>query len=201
MKKRNHLPALAAMSMLLAACSGVMDSKQPARQYYMLTPYSGAAETASPAQGPELSLSVSAVPGLDTDRVQALRSDARLNQYANARWPDHLPEVLTSVMKRSLASTGRFSAVEESARASGDGWLLLLEVQQFYGIRNASGDTSAVIVEMTGSIECNDLRSSFTLSDSNPVGDERLSAVVAAHQRGLDDVTRQLLEQISKTCK
>jgi len=188
MKKRNHLPALAAMSMLLAACSGVMDSKQPARQYYMLTPYSGAAETASPAQGPELSLSVSAV-------------DARLNQYANARWPDHLPEVLTSVMKRSLASTGRFSAVEESARASGDGWLLLLEVQQFYGIRNASGDTSAVIVEMTGSIECNDLRSSFTLSDSNPVGDERLSAVVAAHQRGLDDVTRQLLEQISKTCK
>jgi len=200
MKKKTLLLALAAMTMLLAACSGVMDSKQPARQVYMLTPYSGAADAANPAQGPELSITVSAVPGLDTDRVQALSNDARLNQYANARWPDHLPEVLTSVMKRSLASTGRFSAVEESTRASGDGWLLLLEVQQFYGIRNASGDTSAVIVEMTGSIECNDLRGSFTLSDSNPVGDERLSAVVASHQQGLDDVTRQLLEQISKTC-
>ena len=201
MKKRTHLPALAAITMLLAACSGVMDSKQPARQYYMLTPYSGAAEAASPAQGPELSITVSAVPGLDTDRVQALRSDARLNQYANARWPDHLPEVLTSVMQRSLMSTGRFSAVEESTRASDDGWLLALEVQQFYGIRNASGNTSAVIVEMTGSIECNDFRGSFTLSDSNPVADERLSAVVAAHQQGLDDVTRQLLDQISRTCK
>ena len=200
MKKKTLLLAPAAMTMLLAACSGVMDSKQPARQAYMLTPYSGAADTANPAQGPELSITVSAVPGLDTDRVQALSSDARLNQYANARWPDHLPEVLTSVMKRSLASSGRFSAVEESTRASGDGWLLLLEVQQFYGIRNASGDTSAVIVEMTGSIECNDLRGSFTLSDSNPVADERLSAVVAAHQRGLDDVTAQLLEQINETC-
>ena len=200
MKKKTLLLALAVMTMLLAACSGVMDSKQPARQVYMLTPYSGAADTANPAQGPELSITVSAVPGLDTDRVQALSNDARLNQYANARWPDHLPEVLTSIMKRSLASTGRFSAVEESTRASGDGWLLLLEVQQFYGIRNASGDTSAVIVEMTGSIECNDLRGSFTLSDSNPVGDERLSAVVAAHQQGLDDVTRQLLDQIAKTC-
>jgi ABC-type uncharacterized transport system auxiliary subunit len=200
MKKKTLLLALAAMTMLLAACSGVMDSKQPARQAYMLTPYSGAAGAANPAQGPELSITVSAVPGLDTDRILALSNDARLNQYANARWPDHLPEVLTSVMKRSLASTGRFSAVEESTRASGDGWLLLLEVQQFYGIRNASGDTSAVIVEMTGSIECNDLRGSFTLSDSNPVGDERLSAVVAAHQQGLDDVTRQLLDQISKTC-
>ena len=200
MKKKILLPALAAMTMLLAACSGVMDSKQPARQVYMLAPYSGAANAASTAQVPELSMTVSAVPGLDTDRVQALSSDARLNQYANARWPDHLPEVLTSVMKRSLASTGRFSAVEESTRASGDGWLLQLEVQQFYGIRNASGDTSAVIVEMTGSIECNDLRGSFTLSDSNPVADERLSAVVAAHQQGLDDVTRQLLDQIRKTC-
>ena len=48
-------------------------------------------------------MTVSAVPGLDTDRVLALSTDARLNQYANARWPDHLPEVLTSVMKRSLA--------------------------------------------------------------------------------------------------
>ena len=200
MKKITLLPALAAMTILLAACSGVMDSKQPARQVYMLTPYSGAADTANPAQGPELSITVSAVPGLDTDRVQALSNDARLNQYANARWPDHLPEVLTSIMKRSLMSAGRFSTVEKSTRASDDGWLLVLEVQQFYGIRNASGDTSAVIVEMTGSIECNDHRGSFTLSDSNPVGDERLSAVVAAHQQGLDDVTRQLLDQISKTC-
>ena len=186
--------------MLLAACSGVMDSKQPARQAYMLTPYSGAANTANPAQGPELSITVSAVPGLDTDRVQALSNDARLNQYANARWPDHLPEVLTSIMMRSLMSTGRFSSVEESNRANGDGWLLVLEVQQFYGIRNASGDTSTVIVEMAGSIECNDLRDSFTLSDSNSVADERLSAVVAAHQRGLNAVTEQLLDQINETC-
>ena len=200
MKKKTLLLALAAMTMLLAACSGVMDSKQPARQVYMLTPYSGAADAANPAQGPELSITVSAVPGLDTDRVLALSNDARLNQYANARWPDHLPEVLTSIMKRSLMSAGRFSAVEESNRASGDGWLLVLEVQQFYGIRNASGDTSTVNVEMAGFIECNDLRDSFTLSDSNPVADERLSAVVAAHQRGLDDVTAQLLDQISETC-
>jgi ABC-type uncharacterized transport system auxiliary subunit len=200
MKIKTLLPALFVVSLLLAACSGVMDSAQPAKQYYMLVPWSGAAGTASPVPGPALSMTVSAVPGLDTDRVQALSSDARLNQYANARWPDHLPEVLTSVMKRSLASSNRFSAIEESGRASDDGWLLILEVQQFYGIQNASGDTSRVIVELTGSIECNDDRGSFTLSDSNPVGDERLSAVVAAHQRGLDDVTRQLLDQINKTC-
>jgi hypothetical protein len=66
----------------------------------------------------------------------------------------------------------------------------------FPGSVDCPGTTSAVIVEMTGSIKCNDLRGSFTLSDSSPVADERLSAVVAAHQQGLNDVTRQLLDQI-----
>ena len=200
MKTKTLLPALALITILLASCSGVMDSAQPAKQYYMLVPWSGAAGATGSEQGPGLSMMVTAVPGLDTDQVQVLSSDARLTRYANARWPDHLPEVLTSVMKRSLASSGRFSEVEESSHANDDNWFLTLEVQQFYGIQNASGDTSSVIVEMTGSIECNDNRSSFTLSDSNSVGEERLSVVVAAHQRGLDDVTRQLLEQIDKTC-
>jgi hypothetical protein len=70
----------------------------------------------------------------------------------------------------------------------------------FPGPVDCPGSTSAVIVEMTGSIECSDLRGSLTLPDSSPVADEHLSAVVVAHQQGLDDVTRQLLEQISMTC-
>jgi ABC-type uncharacterized transport system auxiliary subunit len=163
----------------------------------MLVPVSG---TASLDQGPELAMTLSAVPGLDTDRVLAFSSDARLNHYANARWPDHLPEVLTSVMQRSLSASGKFSEVEQGTRKSSDGWLLKLEVQQFYGIQNSSGNTGSVKVQMSGSIECNDVRGTFTLSDSNSVSDERLAAVVAAHQRGLDDVTRQLLDQIGETC-
>jgi ABC-type uncharacterized transport system auxiliary subunit len=200
MKTKTLLPALALLTLLLAACSGVMDSAQPARQYYMLVPYTGSTGASDPSTGPVLSVAVSAVPGLDSNRVQALSSDARLSPYANARWPDHLPEVLSSVIQRSLASTGRFSAVENSSRASGDGWLLNLEVRQFYGIRSGSGNTSSVIVEIGGSIECGDQRGSFTLSDTNSVADEHLSAVVSAHQQGLDDVTRQLVEQINKTC-
>ncbi len=196
MKKKTRLTALSLAMLLIAACSA-MNSAQPAKQYYMLVPVSG---TASLDQGPELAMTLSAVPGLDTDRVLAFSSDARLNQYANARWPDHLPEVLTSVVQRSLSASGKFSEVEEGTRKSSDGWLLKLEVQQFYGIQNSSGNTGSVKVQMSGSIECNDVRGTFTLSDSNSVSDERLSAVVAAHQRGLDDVTRQLLDQIGETC-
>ena len=103
-------------------------------------------------------------------------------------------------MRRSLTSSGRFSVVDEATRASEDEWLLTLEVQQFYGVQTTGGSTSSVKVGFSGSIECGQQQTSFRLSDSNPVADERLSAVVAAHQRGLDDVTRQLLQKVSESC-
>lgn len=204
MKTRNAYPGLIPLAFLLAlllgACSGVLTSDQPPRQHYMLMPYATASETGLAESGPALVMSVSAVPGLDTDRILALGSDARLNRYANARWPDHLPEVLSSVMQRSLAATGRFSAVEASDRPSDDGWAVHLEVQQFYGIQNASGSTRSVLVEMAGDIECGKQNRNLKLSASNPVSEERLSAVVAAHQKGLIDVTRQLMDGISEIC-
>jgi len=200
MKIKKRIPALLLTTTLLAACSGVMDSAQPARQYYMLMPTKGVTASPETARGPALSLSVGAIPGLDTDRVVAIDSDARLNHYANARWPDHLPEVLTSVIRRSLASSSQFSVVDEGTRASGDEWLLTLEVQQFYGVQTTSGNTSSVEVGFSGSIECGQQQTSFRLSDSNPVADERLSVVVAAHQRGLDNITRQLLQKVSESC-
>jgi len=199
MKTKPLLAVLMATSMI-TACSGVMDSAQPARQTYMLMPSAQASGTANDGQGPVLSVSLGAVPGLDTDRIQALDSDAQLKRYANARWPDHLPEVLGSVVQRSLAASGRFSAVEQSERASGDGWMLQLEVQKFYGLQSTSGSTNSIVVEVSGSIECAGNKETFTLSDSQPVSEDRLSIVVAAHQRGLDNVTRQMLERINGAC-
>jgi ABC-type uncharacterized transport system auxiliary subunit len=200
MNTKTVLPVLAVALLLLSACSGIMDSAQPAKQIYMLMPLSGPQTGAHPEQGPALSISLAAVPGLDTDWIQALSDDARLTRYANARWPDRLPEVLTSVIQRSLVSSGRFSAVERSSRVSADGWLLQLEVEKFYGLQSATGETGSVVTELSGSIECNGHADSFTLSESVSVSGERLSAVVAAHQQGLDDATRQLLKTIFAEC-
>lgn len=198
MKKRAHPAPALLLLLLLTACSGVMDSKQPSKQYYLLSPLDGGGSAPS-ASAPTLTLSVAAVPGLDSDRIQALGPDASLDRYANARWPDHLPEVIGSVMKRSLASSGRFSSVREGTYAGEDGWLLTLEIQKFYGLRSG-GATSSVLVEMGGAIECGDRGTPLSLSSSNPVGEERLASVVSAHQRGLDDVTRQLLDGIGAAC-
>lgn len=183
----------------LAACSGFLTSEQAAKQYYTLMPLAGGAAAAGP-DAPQLALTMSAVPGLDTDRIQALGPDARLNHYANARWPDHLPEVLTSVIVRSLSASGRFAFVEGTDHAAAGGWLLALEVRQFYGLQEASGDTRSVVLEIAGFLSCNSARHPIALSASEPVAGQRLATVVAAHQSALDTATDRLLVRIDEVC-
>ena len=192
------LLALTLASLLTSGCSNLLSSGEPARQDYLLMPYQvGAVDAGAEAA---LALSIKSVPGLDTDRILALGPDARLNHYANARWPDNLPEVLTSVMQRSLSASGQFAAVEASDNPAGDGWLVNLEVQQFFGIQDAAGETHSVRANMAGTLQCGGATSPLALSASVPVATQRLAAVVAAHQAALDSLTRQLLDQIETNC-
>lgn len=182
---------------LTAACSGILSSGEPPRQTYLLEPLesSGGDGTGAP-----LSLSISSIPGLDTDRILALATDKRLNHYANARWSDNLPDVLSSVVRRSLVATGRFQSVAISERAVGDGWSARLEIEQFFGRQNTDSETTSVSAGMSGTISCNDRDFKLSLTESVPVSAQRLSAVVAAHQTALDGLTRQLLDGIDRNC-
>jgi ABC-type uncharacterized transport system auxiliary subunit len=200
MKTRNLRPGLllaALPVLLLQACGGILTSEQPAKQYYLLVPYETSPAAAEPVA--QIGVSVTAVPGLDTDHIQALGADSRLNRYSNARWPDHLPEVLTSVLRRSLESSGNLDTLFSAVTTAG-AWNLQLEVRQFYGRQDAAGDTESVIVELAGTLVCADLRQPVHLQASSRVGEQRLSVVVAAHQSGLDSVTRDLLELLKQSC-
>jgi len=141
-------PALLIL-LLTQGCGGILTSDQPARQHYLLQPLDAA--SAGPGEA-DLALQVTAIPGLDTDQVLALGTDARLQQVSNARWTDHLPEVLTSTLQRSLESSGRFAAVRATDRAAADGWRLQLEAREFYGILDAAGNTSSVRVASSADV-------------------------------------------------
>lgn len=188
-------------AMLLQGCGGILTSEQAAKQYYLLQPLEAPAPRAEAGQRHPLSVNVTAVPGLDTDRILALGADARLNRYSNARWPDHLPEVLTSVLQRSLEAAGPFAPVRSADRATTDGWMLQLEVREFFGIRDAAGDSSSVRVALAGSVSCGGERHPLSLHDANPVAMQSLASVVAAHQAGLDGVTRDLIERVVRLCQ
>lgn len=179
-------------ALLVSACSGVLTSDQPARQEYLLQPLSVSSSTGVPGHRVNLQLEVSAVPGLDTDRILALQPDSRLVQYANARWPDHLPEVLESVIGRSLKAASGSGDVERS---------VAIEVQEFFGVRDAAGSTRTVAARFSSTVRCGSQRQVTTLEASTAVSGDRLADVVAAHQAGLDEATRQLIQQVNSLCE
>ena len=201
MKRINVLISLLALTALVTACGGILTSDQPVKQTYILEPWTVPSGDFSGASWPTLALTVTAVPGLDTDHIQAIGTNARMHHYANARWADFLPEVLASVMRRSLSSADRFTAVKASPAPDTDDWVLALEAQQFYGIQDAAGNTSSVAVRFEGVLRCKDLDHQLQIKSSRSVREERLSVVVRANQQALDDVTQQLLEQLTENCQ
>jgi ABC-type uncharacterized transport system auxiliary subunit len=202
MNTRNVMTRLllaAVPALLLQACGGILTSEKAAKQYYLLQPLETPATRVNAGQRQALSVAVTAVPGLDTDRILALGADARLNRYSNARWPDYLPEVLTSVLIRSLEAAGPYDTRESVGHDAG-GWRLQLEARQFFGLQDAAGETRSVAVELAGTLVCGGTGHPVRLDASSSVGEQRLSVVVAAHQAGLDSVTRELLKLIGDHC-
>ncbi|MEJ8569322.1 ABC-type transport auxiliary lipoprotein family protein [Elongatibacter sediminis] len=193
---RALMPALAGL--LLTACGGVLESQKPARQTYLLQPPDPVAGTL--AEGVTLNLAVSAVPGLDTDRILALGPDARLNPVANVRWADHLPEVMTSVIRRTLADSGQFERVNTDTLAHPGDWQLDIELQAFYGMQSGDGSISRVRLLMDAIVSCGERRERLRMNEEAPAGGSNVARLVAAHQQALDRALRSLPARLATAC-
>ena len=93
-----------------------MTSDQPPEHVYWLEAVE--LQLGEPPAGdlPDFVVAVRAIPGLDTDRILVRGPGARLNHYAGARWPDHLPEIVTVAVRLALESSGRFNRVRSGSR-------------------------------------------------------------------------------------
>lgn len=194
---------LAAALISLSACTGVLESNKPAREIYLLQPPDGSPQQPAP-EAPKLVLSLTTVPGLDTDDIQVLSPNARLIPVANAHWPDNLPEVMSSLSRRSLIDSGIFSTVTLNDLARPGDWQLQLELQAFYGIQSSAGTTNSVRMQMEGNVRCgkkdNVVSDVFRLERVENVGSDSLAELVAAHQRALDKSLQELPARIQQIC-
>lgn len=175
----------------LTGCSGMLQSDQPAERVYWMTPYL-ATQPVQATSLPSLTLVVDAAPGLDTDRLLLLEDDARLNQYAGARWPDHAPELLSSMLQRTLESTGRFERVYSRSGARNTDWTLELELRRFYV---TTSPTSTANIALAGHLDCGGSKR-ISLTAGAAVAEDRLSLIVAAFQQALNDLSSDLVSQL-----
>lgn len=181
---------------LAVACSGLTQSDKPAISKWWLEPYvAGQAVTIdSPVN---VAVSVKVVPGLDSDRILTLSDNAELGQFASARWADHVPELLTSLLGRSLQATGQFIVVSESAASRAGNCLLELEIREFFADLGPGGNTTGISISSYGSYQCSPDAPLVVQSNiSVPVADESMGVIVAAFQKGMDQMTQELLNKI-----
>ena len=187
-------------SCLLTACGSLLESGKFARQVYILQTPTVSSQAPGGDKAPTLIVSVSAVPGMDSDEIQVLGSDAQLSPVANAHWPDNLPEVLSSITRHYLSDTGQFASVRVGRVARPDQWLLELEIVAFNGTRGASGNFTGVVLEIEGMLHCKDTNRDISIHQQSGVPGDSLTALVAAHQQVLDAALRALPGQIIQAC-
>jgi len=196
--KTKFVFSLLLLNFLLNACSGLTSSDQPANTTWWLKPYTGAMQ-ANPHEVPRMiAVSVTVVPGLDTNRILTLSDDAELNRYTSARWADNLPELVKSLAGRALESSGRFEVVAGRIKSGSEYCDLQLEVREFFAELDGDGKTSGVRVAIDGRYQCGSVEPvPLQLSASVSVHDERMSVIVAAFQNAVDRVMVELLENLS----
>jgi len=181
----------------LAACSGLLNSDQPAERVYWLEALVVQQAVVADDSLPSLAVSVSAVPGLDTDRLLILGPGARLNHYAAARWPDNIPEVLESLLRTTVESTGRYSRVTAGSTSRSTDWALELEVRELYTRADASEN---VRMMLSGYVSCGASDHAIAIQATVGIDDDRLNQIVAAYQQALQEVSRQLVTQLAEAC-
>ena len=189
--------SLSVLMLSIGACSGLTQSDKPAIKRWWLEPYEVAAPV-KPADPPvPVALSVTVIPGLDSDRILTLSDDAELSQFAAARWVDHLPELVSSLIGRSLQASGEFEVASERASSRVDVCSLELEIREFFADIGSTGRVSRVRVTINGSFECeSSMPVVFHSAASVVVVDERMNVIVAAFQQAIDSVTKDILYKI-----
>ena len=200
MKACSPLSLLMVLIATLGGCGGVLTSDQPPENVYLLEAVD--LRSGEPPTGDltDLVVAVRAIPGLDTDRILLRGPGARLNHYAGARWPDHLPEIVTVAVRLSLESSGRFNRVRSGSQTSSGEWSLDLELREFFAVVTATGMPPRVHVKLVGHVNCGSGNTAVSAAASAPAHEDRLSEIVAAFQSATDSALIDLGAQLHARC-
>ncbi len=177
--------------------AALTQSDEPAISVWWLQPYTGIKQERVTDAPLPVVLTVTAVPGLDSDKILTLSGSAELKPFAGARWADHLPELMSSLIGRSLQSSGKFEVLQSRSGRGAGGCDLQLELREFFADLGSDGHTTGVSVAIAGRYQC-DSDAARTLKSRSQlaIADQQMSAIVASFQKALDQVTIDVFKQI-----
>jgi ABC-type uncharacterized transport system auxiliary subunit len=200
MNRRIRLKLWPLLASMLAGCGGMMTSDEPAEHVYWLDATTLSFGESSTQPKPELVIVVNSLPGLDTDRILVKGPGARINHYAGARWPDHLPEVISATVRLSFESSGQFSRVDSRSPGGDKVWSLELELREYFAVATTTDGAPQVHVQLAGHVNCDSAEGTVDASAIAAASENRLTAIVAAFQAATNEALTKLGQQLENTC-
>jgi cholesterol transport system auxiliary component len=203
--RRPALFAALAAATSLAACSGLLNSNQPAEQVYYLRAPAGATPATPAAASGASSVRVGrpvADPGRESTYIVLVQPDHRMSFFSGARWPGPVTDMLESLTVQTLRASGQWSSVEESASPFPSDYLLQTTVRRFEADYSGGAvpDVYVVLDCIVGRREGRDVLATFVVTGKASASANRLGEVVTAFEQAtsqaLDSLGQQLLTAV-----
>jgi len=190
---------------LLTACAGSLfkNKTAPPTMYMLSAPAPSAAAPASSAVPTELAvLKLRVRAGLDTDRIAALYPDRRMDYFADARWSGPLDEVLQDLAVQAFHADPGLRNVSADTSVFASTYWLEIEVADFqaeYSANQAAPTVHVHFLARVGSSADRHVLGRFEPDIRVPAADNRMTAIVDAYNRAVDQALAEIAAGAAKT--
>ncbi|WP_232897415.1 ABC-type transport auxiliary lipoprotein family protein [Pontibaca salina] len=139
-----------------------------------------------------------AAAAIATDRVMIKPAPLSITYLPDARWPDELPDLMQSLLIRSIAGTGRLGYVGPGEGGPVPDLALLTRLDAFQA--EVTGDALSVTIDVTLTVlRDRDQRviASRVWRQSAPAADDSAAAIVAAFQTVLNGLLPDMADWVA----
>lgn len=189
-----RLVLIGGSSLALAACGNLL-GPPPASQIYVLRPPPPA------GQGEKVNWALSiekpdASDALDSERIALAKSQTQLDYYANAVWPDRLPNLIQTALLAGFEATGRIGSVARGEDSMHADYQLTTDIRDFearYATPDGAPTAVVAIVAHMAEAHSRKIVANLAVSFSEPASANSVDAVVQAFDTALAKAIAQIV--------
>ena len=180
---------------VLAGCGGLLPPPDT-QQIYILKP-----ATAPAMAGPKVSWALavrlpSANQVLDSHRIAIMRTADTMDYYANAQWPDRLPELVADALVQGFEDSSRIDQVGRSHDSLHATYVLSTDIRDFQARYDTPDGAPTIVVTIAAKLVAQKTRevvASLVASQTAPASANSVDAAVQAFDSALGAAVAQIV--------
>ena len=138
-----------------------------------------------------------AVDNLDSARIALARGDTELDYFANASWPDHLPDLVQTALLAGFEASGRIDSVSREEDTLHADYALSTDLRDFearYATPDGVPNIAVTIIAHMAEAHSREIVASLTVTLTEPASANNVDAVVQAMDTALAKAVVQITQ-------